>query len=334
MGTGKYLDLREGKGTVMAKQDGKPIIVMGGLIRDIYLEVRHYPERGTDTLIKSAQTIPGGCALNAAVTLKNLGLNPHIVSLIGDGIEDQLLINYIRQKGLPEACILRQEGAANGFSINIIDDEGERTFLTRKGSESVFRPMMISDRLMGETPLLYLTGYYLQEAEYQEPILNALKRLRDGGARILFDPGALVENIGKEVLTEILKLAFCITPNEGELKRLGTCIGVDNGLISHLLDVGVELVVRKEGMRGVTAYTRNETLHVWPYAGKRIDTTGAGDAFASGLLYGFSVDAPLKRSLQIANGCGSLATRIWGPHGNFSLDDVELIVTNGKELRV
>lgn len=60
------------------------VLLLGGIITDRYFEVEHYPDLGQDTLILNSFDKIGGCALNVAVTLNNLGSLPYIVSKLGD----------------------------------------------------------------------------------------------------------------------------------------------------------------------------------------------------------------------------------------------------------
>jgi len=81
-------------------------------------------------LIEDSFRRVGGCAVNVAVTLKNLGLVPHIVSGIGGDERGGAIVDYLRELGLStEAIRVRREGKT-GYCLTLVEDGGERTFLT------------------------------------------------------------------------------------------------------------------------------------------------------------------------------------------------------------
>ncbi|MFA6506107.1 MAG: carbohydrate kinase family protein [Treponemataceae bacterium] len=310
------------------------ILVMGGLVRDVVYCIDHYPARGMDAVITAKKEIPGGCPLNVAIALKNLGLNPYIVAALGDTAADRALAAYLSERGLLDDCVCAEKEGETGFCVNIVEKDGERTFLTYKGIESIFRESMIPDHLMPEISYVYLTGYYLQEREYYEPILNTLGRLRDRGAVILFDPGSLVSEIDPKTLSRVLELSFCVTPNEQEWKLIEHALKPKRSLLHRLFDGGTRLVLLKNGKHGVRAVTPEREVRSYPYDVATIDTTGAGDCFAAGILYSLVAGENLERSLAFAGACGSLATTFSGPHGEFDRTDIDRIIAEARELRV
>lgn len=304
----------------------KTVLVMGGLIQDLYFNVDRFPPRGMDSLITKKNMTPGGCALNVAVALSNLGLDPYIVAAIGNSAADRALADYLRQRSLSDACIRVEEHGDTGFCVILVEEDGERTFLTYKGVEGTFRESMIPEHLLRQTSYVYLTGYYLQEKAFHEPILAALRKLKDHGARILFDPGVLVSEIGGDTLSRVLDLSFCITPNEKEWELIDAALRPNCGLIERLFAGGVELILKKHGKYGVQVIAPDREFRAYPYDVATVDTTGAGDAFAGGLLYGLAAGETLERSVSIASACGSLTTTVWGPHCGFGIADIERTV--------
>lgn len=147
------------------------VIVMGGIIVDKYILVDKYPIRGQDAIIKKSFQRVGGCAINVANTLKNLGLNPYIVSAIGDDFNGEQISKYILDQGFDLRCIKNFKGKESGYCITILDDKRERTFLTYKGCEGIFEPEMIRDDLLKEVAYAYLTGYFLINTAYSAYII-------------------------------------------------------------------------------------------------------------------------------------------------------------------
>lgn len=308
----------------------KDILVLGGLIHDRFLRIPEYPAPGLDAVIEEELVVPGGCALNAAVVMRALGLVPHILSAIGSGESTGSgdcsagsgpgLETYLEDHGLPTDCLRRDEDSQSGYCITFVDGRGERTFFTKKGLESRFDPAMVPGELRDGLAAVFLTGYYLLDPEYDWKLASFLESL---DVPLFFDPGALAGEIRPEILRRVLGRAYCVTPNEYEY-----------GLVQSLLPADLPLLVLKKGIRGAVAFFEGKEYTALPYDVQSVDTTGAGDAFAGGLIAAFTGGEGLPRAMKIASACASLATTVAGPHAFFAREDLESLIQKNQELRL
>lgn len=311
--------------------DGGNVLIFGGIIVDSYMMVTRYPVRGQDVLINDSFEKVGGCAVNVAQTLKNLSMQPYIVSAVGGDIRGNMIKSYIEDNQFDTSCIKQLEGESSGYCVTILEDAGERTFLTYKGCESYFSSDMTSDELIKKTSYVYVTGYYLVDERYSDNIIETIGKLKDRGSKILFDPGPLVQLIKKDTLLWILSKADIITPNETEADIIKSMLALDMDLQNWFIDMGIELLVFKQGSKGVKVWSKDMSFAMPSFKVDAIDTAGAGDSFAAGLIYGLSQGLSPYEAVNIASGCGAITTTFKGPHGKFGIEDVKKLTNRERD---
>ena len=307
------------------------VLLLGGIIVDRYYEVERYPEVGQDTLIRNSYDRVGGCALNVAVTLKNLGTLPYIVNKFGDDEIGKKIEKYIDILGMPTNCMLKASGRNSGYCLNILDSTGERTFLTYKGCEGEFSLENIQSVLAENFAFAYITGYYLLNLQTTPQVLELVQQLRQSGCQIMFDPGPLVGQTDPTQLREMLRLSNWLIPNAHELVIIQNKLEISGEMASWLLKNGVSNIAVKKGVDGVDIITIASNFTVPGFPVNTKDTTGAGDSFAGGLIHGLVNDYPLREAASLANACGAFTTLIEGPHGSFSLDDIRNFIATIKD---
>jgi ribokinase len=301
------------------------ILLMGRLLMDSYIRVREFPARGQDAVIYDAFDRVGGCTFNAAATIKNLGGDPYILSPICHDEKGSRIMAGLRDRGFKQDLIFPVDGATT-YCLVVLDEEGERTFLTYTGSQDDLTVEQIKTALLLKPDYVHLSGYSLIEPHNAQLILFLLERLKQGGAKLFFDPGPLCKEIEPSTLKRMLHLADVFCPNAAELQAMDEHLGRAGVDTSPAYLAQNRLVVVKDGQNGVTCYHAGERLTVPAYRVNSVDGTGAGDSFAGGLIYALSQNYELERALQMASACGALTAAVLGPQADFSVLDVEKII--------
>lgn len=301
------------------------VLILGGIIVDNYL-VSEFPVKGQDTLISEQFDRVAGCALNVAVTLKNLEIDPCLVSALGNDLRANQISSYLEKRGLNNDFIFPVKGDT-GYCLTLLDPSGERSFMTFRGSEEIFTGIMSNEILKHEFSYAYLTGYFLLNEEYFPEKLRLLRELKARNCKIVFDPGSLVDQLDPEVLEVVLDTAVIAVPNLSEAEKIHRRLGLDKPFHLWCLSRGYELVVLKNGKNPLKIYTTvGRELMMTPFQVKDVDTTGAGDSFAGGLIYGLSQGLPIDKCMEIACACGGITTTFREPHGDFSRKDLDIIM--------
>ncbi len=321
------------------------ILIFGGLIMDRYYFVDHFPQRGGDAAIKHSLDFVGGCAINMAFTIKNLGGTPYIVSYVGEDEPGRVCLDYLRGKGLPGDCV-RQVGSAEsagapgnltgqgggsgcscrtGYCLVFVEPGGERTFLTGEGCEGKFDQLLIPERVAEESGVAAVTGYYLL-GDSGSGVVSFLEKLKPKGCSVLFDPGPMVDRIAADVLERIVDLADVITPNRGEAALLAgrgirskkeNLKGKNTERWAKNVAASGTKVILTGGAGGGIAFEGNRRFVYDGIPAKTVDSTGAGDSFSGALAFGMAKGWSMEKSLAVAARCASLTAGIEGPHGEF-----------------
>ena len=286
--------------------------LFGGLIMDCYYAIDALPERGQDGFITAEKMMAGGCAVNMAVTIENLGGRAHVISGMGDDPTSVSLMDYMNRHRLSTKFIETVEGKV-GKCLVFLEPDGERTFLTSKGAEGVFSEAL-SERIKKEVPSVAgVTGYYLLNDD-SERVLQTLEYLHFKGTKILFDPSPLVSSINDGQLGRIIRISDVMTPNTVELEYLNNFTS-----LNEYAARGKTAVV-KSGSDGGAVYSPNGSFRYKSApVSEVVDTTGAGDSFAGALLFSMMYDIPLENTIELAAKCASKTVEIDGPHGFWSL---------------
>lgn len=286
--------------------------LFGGLIMDCYYEIDSLPARGQDGFITGEKTIAGGCAVNMAVTIENLGGKAHVISGIGSDGTSELLMNYMKEHNLSDK-FLERTGGDTGKCLVFLEPDGERTFLTSKGAEGRFSEEL-SERIKQEIPAAVgVTGYYLLNDD-SERVLQTVEYLRSRGSKVLFDPSPLVSSIDDGHLGRIIRISDMMTPNTAELEYINKFTSISDYTARG------KIAVVKAGGAGGTVYSPEGSFEYSAAEADTVaDTTGAGDSFAGALLFAMMYDMPLDAAVELAAKCAAKTVEIEGPHGFWSL---------------
>ncbi|MHC1721612.1 MAG: carbohydrate kinase family protein [Aminipila sp.] len=281
-------------------------VIFGGLLLDKYFELEVLPERGQDGFINNEFECVGGCSVNMAATFNNLGGEAHIVSYIGKDKTGQAIINYMNTHHLSTRYVMQKEGTT-GYCIVLREADGERTFLTKTGMELDFSKEIISDGLK-DIKYAAVTGYFLLNDGVEE-IMQVLEDFHKKGGFILFDPSPLVGSIDEDILMRMVYISNVVTPNSSEFEEIKEWIDDD------------KIVILKRGKHGGTVYEKNYTFDYMPVKSKVLDTTGAGDSFAAGVLFGLAEGRSLQEAVRLGSQTSAITVGINGPHGFWNINE-------------
>ncbi|MCE1253710.1 MAG: carbohydrate kinase family protein [Anaerolineae bacterium] len=307
------------------------ILLIGRLLMDQYLLIKQYPARGQDAVIRETFERVGGCTYNAAATIKNLGGDPLILSPLNCDERGGHMLALLRQKGFREDLLFTVDGDTS-YCLVLLENDGERTFLTYTGSQSDLIGPKGAAALALAPAYVHLSGYSLVEQSNAAVLMPLLSALKSGGTKLLFDPGPLCREIPPLLLNDMLNISDIFCPNRAELLAITSHLGVgeDYFTSSSYLKDG-RLVLIKDGARGVAAFQDADRYFVPAFDVPGVDGTGAGDSFAGGLLFALARGDDLNDALRLASACGALTAAVLGPQAELSLAEIETLINRGWE---
>lgn len=291
-------------------------IIFGGLVVDKYFDIEGYPDRGQDGFITSEAAYVGGCAINIAATINNLGGRAHVVSYIGNDKTGEQILKYLKTNGFSQEFVKQTDGIS-GYCLVFKEPDGERTFLTKKGVEGKFDPELLENIDSIKSPIGAITGYYLLN-EAAPIIMDCIEVMRVSGTKFIFDPGPLAGSIREDILKRMIKASSVVTPNETEIEIFEKV--QPNFIESYVRSRGI--VVLKKGAAGGRCYTRNGIFDYNSVKVDAVDTTGAGDSFTGALCYALGSGVDIKNAVDLASLCAAKTVQINAPHGFWSIKEV------------
>ncbi len=279
--------------------DNIELIGLGALNIDHIYQVDRILDDG-ETVVKESGLFPGGSAANTIYGLAKLEVNTGFTGVVGDDAEGKILIQDFQKAGVDTSQIRVKPGAKTGSVVCLSDRLGRRSLYVTPSANNLLTMDDLDLTYINQARMLHLSSF---ADDRQFKILLELMDRLDLSAKLSFAPGALYAKRGLKALAPILSKTHILFINRNEIKQLTgediingaeSCLKQGCSIIVVTLGKGTSLELGKGiSRRTVTAigYIRDaETEHAIQPSNQDIvsqaDTTGAGDAFATGFLYG------------------------------------------------
>lgn len=271
---------------------------------DHLIVVNAYPAFDTKTRLTEHLQAAGGQTASAMVGLQRLGLRTAYAGRFGSDAEGQFGLAALKAEGVNAQYAETIEGARNQLAFIIIDARsGERTIIWDRDERLAYSPE--------DAPVLIAArGRVLHLDAHDPPACARLAReARAAGAIVSAD----IDNI-YEGLPELLPLVDVLISSKEFPHRLTGIMDERASLVELKARYGSSIVGMTLGERGALLYVDGVFLDSPAYGvpGGCRDTTGAGDAFHAGFLYGLLTGEDIETSLRLANATAALKCRSLG----------------------
>lgn len=287
------------------------VVCLGILVADaIARPVDAVPEQGTLALVEELTLRGGGGALNTSTWLARSGVRVAAAGKVGADVFGDFLLELLSARGVQREGVIVDQRVPTSATVVLVDSHGERTFLHLPGANGALRAAELDRDVIFGGHWLLLTGALVLPGLDGAPAADLLAeaRAREIATAVdtVFDPTGRWDRI-----VPVLAHVDLFTPSLAEARAITG--EHDPALIASALhELGVREVALKLGPNG--AYVSGDGFCgcVAPVAVHAIDSTGAGDAFIAGLLYGKLAGWPLERCVRLANAAGAYATTAVG----------------------
>ncbi len=273
-------------------------------------------ERSKELLkgIKISKKVAGGSAANTIVGLSQLGLDTSYIGkvnndLLGEFFINELNKNHVTYNNLNKIIL---NNLATGHCIVLVTPDGERTMNTYLGITEFLSKDDLDIDILNNCEWIYLEGYRYDGVDSQlafELAINETKKSMGKIALSLSDPFCVDRHRKKflDIIENGIDLIFC---NEKELMSLTEESNL-NSALKKCTEYSCE-VVCTVAEKGVMIKKEVSWINVPTDRVKIVDTTGAGDLFATGYLYGILNGHNPERSAFFANQCAGQVIQILG----------------------
>jgi ribokinase len=255
------------------------VIGFGALNVDKLCRVDKIAKEGEESFVLSMSESPGGSAANTIVGLARLDAKTGFIGKVANDHEGHLLLEDFRREDVnTDNIVIAKEGMSGTVSA-FMDKNGERALYVYPSANDTLSFDELNLEYAAGTEFLHMSSMDEKPFQAQKKLVEQLPNVK-----ISLDPGEIYAKKGLAKLKPIIKHCFIIMPSENEVKLL-TGKGWREGA-KQLLNEGADIVAVKLGEKGCYVTDSNENHVVQPFKTKVVDTTGAGDAFCAGFLYG------------------------------------------------
>ncbi|MCL2132457.1 MAG: adenosine kinase [Lentimicrobiaceae bacterium] len=250
----------------------------------------------------------GGSAANTICGLAKLGVPTAFLGKIADDENGTAFGSDMKSHGV-DVLLKNSSTTSSGFCTAFISPDGERTFATYLGAALELNADDISDDLFKGCAILHIEGYLLQNHELIRKAIVSAKRL---GLEVSLDLASYnVVEENRDFLTELVeKYTDIVFANEEEARAF---TGLDAEKSLEYFASKVKTAIVKVGSKGSWLMSGNKKEQVEAYPTQLLDTTGAGDIYASGFLYGYVNGLDLKQCGKIGSFLASKIVETIGP---------------------
>ena len=282
------------------------VLIFGDLNLDIVFEAPKLPSLGEFVKAETMRLLSGGVGGNIAHNLALLGLEPYIIGAVGTDIFGDMIISDLEKVGVKTDFIRRHPGSSGIMSIFVYG--GERTMVGHRGANEY---NIVTDEILEKIPefdYVHVSGYTFLNVDNGSSTLKILEEARKHGIPSSIDLEG-VASLSKEKIKELKRKVDYIMLNDFEAQTLIRATHVELDKLRDLAIgvLGAKHVYLKMGYKGSMVITPDKTVFKQAHKIVPKDTTGAGDAFDAGVIYGVVNKLSLEETLLLANSLGAYA---------------------------
>ena len=243
----------------------------------------------------------GGSVGNTIAGVASFGGRAGYLGRVYDDQLGTVFAHDLRAQGVVFDCPMATEGPPTGRSLIIVTPDAQRTMNTYLGASEFFSPNDVDAELVRKAQVTFLEGYLFDRPESMEAYWKASEIATEAGRKVALtlSDSFCVQRHHDDFLPLVRERIDILFANEAEACILWGCDDVATAIERARAEVGITCLTL--GPRGSVIVAGSETHEVPAHPVEVVDTTGAGDLYAAGFLYGYTAGQPLPE-------CGRLAS--------------------------
>jgi sugar/nucleoside kinase (ribokinase family) len=287
----------------MAETKKVDLVGVGLNATDTLIPVAEFPARGSKLEYALAKVMPGGQTASTVVACQTWGLSTRYVGKLGSD-DAAKLHRYAFEKAGVEARIAVNQGGVSPQSIILVDGGGERTVLCQRQENMALRPEELEREWIVNARALHVDGFDTQAA------IRAASWAHEAGIPVIADLDELYPGV-----EELIHLIDYLIVSRDFPCRLMKEDDLELALKGMHARYRCKLTAATLGENGVLAWDGREMLLRPAYKVPVVDTTGAGDIFHAGFIYGLLNKWPLERTLDYSCAAAAMNCMAQGARG-------------------
>ena len=291
----------------------KKLLAYGDIAMDVIARSSSEMSSDQDEKVDSLFISPGGSAVNCAVTASSLGIPATFLGVLGNDDWSKMLERDMRKHHINTLYLHRVPGQM-AICISILDPDGERKFYSYRGvnASTIYPQVPVS--LIRRHQCLHLSGYSFQTSESALAATNLLHLAKENGLLVSLDPSFLFARELDLDANEILPNVDYLFPSREEAYQL-TKLRDPHKAARKIREQGPMVVVITLDSDGCLLVDGSGEQFIKLQSDEPVvDTTGAGDAFCGGFLFGVLNGLPTKESCLVGSAAAAHTIARFGAH--------------------
>ena len=293
------------------------VVCVGHLLIDVRFLVDRFPSTDEEAEILEESRGVGGSAANVAIGTRRLGLNSAILAKIGLDSFGRMALDELMKEGVDISGVRISLTKPTGFSIIARDASGSIVIYGFKGAAEDLGPRDIDLKVLKDANFVHIASLRVETA------LHVAIHSKEMGGLVLWDPGRVISRAGLEKLRGLIEKVDVLLANEKEVKNITGIANIERAA-EILRKMGAQMIIVKRGERGSYIFHEDRRLKVPAFhVDKVVDTTGAGDAYASGLILALAKGYDVEEATKVASAVAALKVTKLGSHSIPSESELE-----------
>ena len=302
----------------MTRPSKVDLVGVGLNATDTLIALATYPERGSKVEYSSATVLPGGQVATTVVACQRWGMSTRYVGILGGDAAAALHQEAFARAGV-QTQIIAVPGGTSPQSLILVDGGGERTVLCRRDPRVVLKPAHLQREWIVNARALHVDGCDTEAATV------AAGWARAAGIPVIADLDELYPGVEKL----LQNVDYLIVSRDIPCRLMGEP-GLEMSLRQMQRRYGCCLTAATLGGDGVLAWDGKQLYQLSAYSVPVVDTTGAGDIFHAGFIYGLLQNWPLERQLDFGCAAAALNCTSAGARGGIqSVEAIEHLMATG-----
>ncbi len=267
---------------------------------DIICPVDSWPENDQKYETESFLYQGGGPVATALVALQRLGVQTSFIGRVGDDSTGESIRKGLEQESIDCSSLKTIAGTTSPTAFIIANSSnGHRTILWNKGTSFPISPDEVTEKSLVGADLLHLDGLHIEAS------IRAAEIAQKIGVPVMLDTGTW-----REQTVQLFKLVDYLIVGEPLAKTISSDMGM---ALFELAKHGSKLVGITLGDRGSVFLKNNKPVYFPAFKVKAVDTTGCGDTFHAGMIYGILQNWPLSDQVRFASAVAAMkSTKLGG----------------------
>lgn len=282
------------------------------------------------TDIRSFAAYVGGCPTNISVGARRLGLRAALLTAVGEDPVGDFVLKFLEREGIDTQFVVRKPGRrTSAVLLGIEKDRFPLVFYRDNCADIALTIDDVAKAPVSSTRTLVITGTALSAEPSRTATLHAAELARSHGVKVFLvidfrpdqwhDPrafGVAIRSVlhyvdvavgtGDEVKAAMITDGSSIVVQRSQISDARVAGNLD-AAVDAMLGAGLEALVVTKGAEGAIVYTREKkVISAEPFRVEMVNPLGAGDAFASGMLYGYLQKWDWRKTARMGNACGAI----------------------------